>query len=308
MSQRCIISLGSINVDMQVRVPRWPDAGGLSVASDFLMAGGGKAANVAYLARLLGVRSQLVARLGDDDLAEHALAPLRAQGVDLSAARKVPGQATGVALIAVQPDGDKTILLAGNANDVWVDEDEVQVAALMADAPPGSVLVADYEVPAHIVHGAVRAARERGLAVIVDPSPPARVAAALYPDMDYVVPDHREAEQLTGVAVRDLDSALAAADGLVAQGAGAALVKLPDGGCAVVGPDTREHVPSGHPEPVDKTGAGDAFAGGLGVAVLEGRGLVEAARVAVACADVAVTAYGSQAAYPARAELAHLLE
>ena len=303
MSEKQIISLGSTNVDFQVRTERWPAVGETLPAGDFLMAGGGKAANVAYLARRLEVPARLLARLGDDVLAEHALAPLRALGVNIDATRQVPGQATGVALIAVHSDGNKTILLATNANDAWSDEDDERVAAVIDGAADGSVLVADLEIPAHIVQRAVHTARGRGLRVVVDPSPAARMDPALYPAIDYLVPNHHEAEQLTGVRVHDVDSAMDAAERLVAGGVGTALVKLGDGGCAVVGPDVRAHVPSSHPRPVDKTGAGDAFAGALGVAVLEGRDPLEAARLAVACADLAVTHYGSQAAYPDRSGL-----
>lgn len=303
MHEKQIISLGSINVDFQVRTERWPAVGETLPAGEFLMAGGGKAANVAYLARRLDVAACLVARLGDDVLAEHALAPLRDLGVDLDATRAVPGQATGVALIAVHPDGNKTILLATNANDAWSDDDDERVATVIETAPADSVLVADLEIPARIVARAVHTARRRGQGVIVDPSPAARMDTALYPAIDYLVPNHHEAEQLTGVAVHDTDRALAAAERLVAAGVGAALVKLGDGGCAVVGPNIRAHVTSSRPRVEDKTGAGDAFAAALGVAVLERRDLLEAARLAVACADLAVTHYGSQAAYPDRAGL-----
>jgi ribokinase len=77
--------------------------------------------------------------------------------------------------------------------------------------------------------------------------------------------------------------------------------------CVVFGSDIQEHVTSTGVQPVDSTGAGDAFAGALSVAVLEGQSLLQAARFAVAAADHAVTQYGSQASYPTRAALEHRL-
>lgn len=81
------------------------------------MIAGGKAANIAYLARRLNVGARLIAHVGDDWLADRALEPLQKSGVDTSAVRRVPGCATGASLISVRSDGDKSIILAANAND-----------------------------------------------------------------------------------------------------------------------------------------------------------------------------------------------
>jgi ribokinase len=75
----------------------------------------------------------------------------------------------------------------------------------------------------------------------------------------------------------------------------------------VVTGDGSTHIDSIPVEVIDATGAGDAFAGALGVALLEGRPLIQAARFAVAASHCAVTRYGSQEAYPARDEIEGML-
>jgi ribokinase len=127
----------------QVRIDGTPEFGGTLLARDFCRLGGGKAANVAFLARRLDVGAQLLARVGDDDLKEQALQPLREIGVDLSRTSAVPGHSTGVALIAVRPDGQKAIILAGNANEAWTRDGAGEVVAAIERAPEGSVLVVD---------------------------------------------------------------------------------------------------------------------------------------------------------------------
>src|SRR5437763_1516636 len=119
MNRGVVLSLGSVNVDFQVRTDRWPGPGETLLGREFVMVGGGKAANVAVLARRLGWDARLIARVGDDLLADHALRPLQEGGVDLQAVQRVRGQATGVALIDVRPDGEKASVLAANANDAW---------------------------------------------------------------------------------------------------------------------------------------------------------------------------------------------
>src|SRR5437867_3672159 len=138
MEAPVVISLGSVNVDFQVRTDHWPRPGETVLATDFLMISGGKAANIAYLCRKLGLGSRLLARLGDDLLADPALEPLQKIGVDLSGVRRVASSATGASLIAVRRDGDKAILLAANANEAWNSDDENAVAESIASSPKGS--------------------------------------------------------------------------------------------------------------------------------------------------------------------------
>jgi ribokinase len=151
-------------------------------------------------------------------------------------------------------------------------------------------------------------ARKRGVRVLIDPSPAERFSAELYPLVDYLTPNASEAEHLTGMPVASADDAARAGQALLEQGIQTALVKLAHGGCVVVSPEGHRHIaPPREVHAVDTTGAGDAFAGALAVALLEGRPLAEAARFAVTVATFSITKYGSQNSYPSRAALAAFL-
>lgn len=90
MSAAKIISLGSINLDFQLRGDRWPAQGETLHGKDFLVDGGGKAANRSYIAHKLGGNAQLIGRVGDDAFAELALGRLREAGVaSRASARRV---------------------------------------------------------------------------------------------------------------------------------------------------------------------------------------------------------------------------
>ncbi|MBE9170209.1 ribokinase [Pleurocapsales cyanobacterium LEGE 06147] len=309
MSQGVVISLGSINADFQVRVDRQPDLSkGVLLARDFVRLGGGKAANVAYLARRLGISTQLIGHVGEDDLKEQALRSLREIDIDLQYVRAVAGQSTGVSMIAVPPDGKKGILLASNANSQWSEEDAAMVSAVIESAPSGSVLVADYEIAPFIVNRGIVAAYERGIPIILDPSPVKHVDRSLFSQITYIVPDAQEAQQLTGIAIDSVEQAVESGRYLVEQGVENAVVKLKDGGCVLVNSEQVMHVPPIPVDMVDATGAGDAFAGGLAVAVVEGRLLLDAVCLATAASHAAVTQYGSQPAYPTRSQINALFE
>ena len=298
-----ILSLGSVNADFQMRIDRRPEISETLVAHDFVRMGGGKAANVAYLARLLGRDAVLLGRVGRDDLAQQALAPLHEAGVDLVHVDQVEGQSTAVSVITVPPDGRKGIVLAPGANDAWQKDDIAGLEAVIAAAPKGSVLVLDCEVPAIIAEAAARAARAQGVRTVLDPSPAERVGDALLACAEVVLPNPGEAEALTGIAVDDPSSARRAAGALRERGCAAACVKLPQGGCVVASDDRLCHVTVDAVDVVDTTGAGDAFAGAMAVALSEGQDFVAAAAFATAAATHAVTGYGSQPSYPSREDI-----
>ncbi len=302
-TQGIILSLGSVNADFQIRLDRKVGETTTQLASDFRRFSGGKAANVAYLARKLGAKASLLARVGNDDLSQQALGTLSEMGIDLSQVEKVPDASTGFSVIMVPPDGKKNIVLANNANDAWQKSDCDKVKQAIADAPADSVLVVDYEVPAFVVEAAIKAAHARGFSIVLDPSPPDRVDKELYPLIDFLIPDASETESLTGIPATSAEEGKKAAQKLLREGVQHAVVKLEDGGCVVAHADTLLHVPAFEVEVVDTTGAGDAFAGALAVALLEKRSLADIACFAVAASHAAVTAYGSQPAYPSREKL-----
>src|SRR5690606_2899746 len=124
MTDRTLLSLGSINADIQMRADAALGSSEMLPAIDPCRLPGRKAGNRAYLGALFGLRSRLVGRVGDDELATQALTPLARAGVDISGVSRAKGCATAVSVIIVPPDGKKHIVLASNANDCWDDAAE----------------------------------------------------------------------------------------------------------------------------------------------------------------------------------------
>ncbi|HEY8379079.1 MAG TPA: PfkB family carbohydrate kinase, partial [Nannocystis sp.] len=235
-------------------------------------------------------------------LGAEVLRALRAADVDLEHVTAIRSEATGVALVIVRADGDKTILLVPGANASWPESDPTVVRAI-STAAPGSVLTLDLEASPAIALEAARTAHARGLAVVLDPSPAQRMLEGLYGLVDVMTPNASEAATLTGVEVEDVASAVQAGERLRARGVGYACVKLPGGGCVLVGAGRPVTLPPLSVPVVDTTGAGDAFAAALAVAWLKGQEPAQAAALATVAASLAVSGYGAQPAYPDRATL-----
>lgn len=302
-----LLSLGSINADFQVRTRVDLDSAETLLADDFHRRPGGKAANTAYLAARFGHRSLLLGRVGDDELAAQALEPLRYAGVDLAGVTQA-ATATAVSMILVPPSGKKRIVLANNANDWWDAEARQAMDECLEAAPDDALLVLDCEIPTEIVRQAIETAAARGLTVVVDPSFPERLPAELAKRITALTPNEEEAAGLLDERLADLPSLGRAARRLQQRGTPLVCIKLADGGCILAEGERLWHLAPEAVDPVDSTGAGDAFTGVFAIGLLEGRPAQEAATWATAAASLAVSGAGSQEAYAGRAEVLALAE
>jgi ribokinase len=135
--------VGSINLDLVVRVDRLPRAGETISGGDLVRVPGGKGANQAVAAARLGADVRMIGAVGDDTFADEALATLGASGVQLELERV---GTTGVALILVDAAGENQIVVAPGAN-----------GRVRPRAVAGAVLC-QLEVPDDVVHAAAHGA------------------------------------------------------------------------------------------------------------------------------------------------------
>jgi ribokinase len=182
----------------------------------------------------------------------------------------------------------------------------VQRSATALDA--AAVLLCQLEIPQETVQEAFRLARAACVRTVLNPAPAAPLADELLRLADVCVPNEPELEALTGQPTGTLEQVEAAGRVLQQRGPGAVVVTLGDRGALVLDGTTAEHVPAVPVQAVDPTGAGDAFIGALGVALASGLSLQTAVRRANAVAALSVTRLGSQASFPARAEIEQFLE
>ena len=171
---RALLVFGSINLDLSLPVPRLPAVGETLLGGAALLSPGGKGANQAHAARRYGAVVRMAGAVGADALADAALAGLKAAGVDLTGVRRLPGEATGVALIQVTPGGDNAIAVGPGAN-ARVKAADVDDAALA-----GVELLLQGEVPLAESMALARRAKARGARVTLNLAP-AHEASALDP-------------------------------------------------------------------------------------------------------------------------------
>jgi ribokinase len=315
--------LGSLNTDISLPVPHLPGPGETVLATGAATFGaGGKGANQAVAAARLGAAARMVGCCGDDEFGARLRAGLAAEGVGVTGLRAVPGVASGLALITVDPAGENSIAVAAGANG---HAGEAEVAAAFAE--PGDVLVLSAEIPVAVLGAALRRARAEGVRAVLNLAPVPDGAAGLLAECpDWLVVNAQEAAALAGRPADGVPGDGAPGDGAagaagdapadevtrardVAAGlaagvrGGHVVVTLGAAGAVLAGPSGTAAVPGFPVTAVDTVGAGDAFVGAL--AVVLASGLEPAAAVTAACAAGAAAAIrrGAQAALPRPADV-----
>jgi ribokinase len=302
--QKRIVVVGSSNTDMIIRLGRLPRPGETVLGGAFAMAAGGKGANQAVAAARAGGRVALVARVGRDMFGDQALQGFRQDGIDVDFVRRDARHPSGVALIFVDADGQNSIAVASGANAQLTPGDVRKARRMFTDA---AAVLMQLETPLATVQTAAEMAADAGVPVILNPAPSQPLPRRLLRLVTVLTPNETEAEQLSGLAIRDEPAAAKAAMALLAQGPRLLVITLGARGALVATEEGCQVVPAFPVRAVDTTAAGDVFNGALAVAWAEGGDLIEAIRFANAAAALSVTRLGAQPSAPARRAIARFL-
>lgn len=299
-----VVTFGSINFDLTAYVPRLPAAGETISGSSFLTVPGGKGANQAVCCARLGAPSILVGRTGQDTFGRQVLEAIRGEGVDTTRVFTDSATGTGLAVISVDAGAMNTIIIIAGANG-RLGEEDVNRASELLDAR--SILLLQLETPLEPSLALARLARASGSKVILDPAPAIPLPDEIFTQVDLITPNEVETAILTGITPRTREDCARASDILLARGAGTVVLKLGERGVYYQNASASGFLPPFPVEAVDSVAAGDAFNGGLAVALFEGKSLEEAIRWGAAAGAIACTRRGAIPSMPHREELERLV-
>lgn len=291
-----IIVFGSINMDLVTKTPRLPIAGETLPGYEFFTAAGGKGANQAVAAARLGISTYMVGRVGDDDFGRQLLCGLQTAGVNTEGILIDAAVSSGVAVITVDDAGENNIIIVAGANGRVSQQDVERLSTLL---PKAAALLLQFEIPLPVVLRAAQAAHQAGIPVILDPAPAKTdIPAELYELIDIITPNEIEASQLVGFPVNGQESAAKAAVELLQRGVHTVIVKLGTQGVFCATTQETFFVPAFSIQAVDTVAAGDAFNGGLAVALAQGHSLREAVIWGAAAGAICATKAGAQPSLP----------
>ncbi len=279
-----VVAAGHVNWDVTLRVDALPEPDGESRIVSQRRSGGGSAANAAVALAGFDVDTGLVGSVGDDENGLLARRELDEVGVDLDGLRVVEDAETSVKYLVVDGDGEVMVLGNDGANEAVhpadVDADYVERADhvhLTSQRPETAARIAEL-------------ADEAGVTVSFDPGRrlDERDFAAAIDRTDVLFVNDREAleilEEDATYAESDVDCRVV-------------VVKHGSDGATVHTPDASFDHPGFDVEPVDTTGAGDAFAAGFIAVHLDyPEDYERALEFANACGALAARAEGARTA------------
>ena len=298
MSGRVIV-VGSVNIDLVVTVARLPGPGETVVGGRFEQHHGGKGGNQAVAAARLGAQTALVGAVGGDSFGTEARAALEAEGIDLRGLLQIDDEATGVALILVDADGENSIAVAGGAN-VALGPERVREALSILRPRPTDVLLVGHEIRTAATHEALQLGRAAGATTILNPAPVGDLDAGTLALANILTPNRGELMALAADADGVDHGARALLDRLSLR---AILVSLGRDGALLIEASGSTELPAQIVDAVDSVGAGDALNGALAAGLAAGLAIGDAALRAVAAASMAVTRAGAREGMPSAADL-----
>lgn len=292
---------GSFVVDLMARTPHLPAPAETVKGSFFKQGAGGKGFNQGIAAHKAGGNVVMVTKIGTDSMGKVATDAMDDVGLSKDHLFYNPEVATGIALILVDENTSQNeIVIVPGACATITDEDIAKVAE---EIKSSQYLLVQLEVNQDANEKVVKMAKEAGVRVIINTAPYQPMTDDFLNGAYLVTPNEVEAEEVTGVAVCDLESADRAAEVFFAKGVQNVLITLGSRGVYINSEGHSQIVPAYRVNAVDTTGAGDAFNGGLLTALSEGKTLAEAARFAQALAALSVQRMGTTPAMPTRAEI-----
>lgn len=297
-----IIVVGSVGIDFVSVSPHLPEVGETVLATRPLHIGpGGKGFNQAVGVKRLGGNVAFATKIGSRDLGRQAQVFLEAEGL-LGPLVKQSEKGNQVALIFVDDTGHNMISVAPGASaDVLPgDVDEIEFAE-------GDILLAQLEIPVETVTAAARKARSAGATVVLNPAPAAALPSELLEVVDIATPNETELSILTGLPTDTTNEIVRAGERLLAMGVGTVIATVGSKGSIHITATSSTLYPSLLVDPVDTTGAGDAFNAGLVVGMSRGYELPKAIELGNQAGAYCVTQLGVLDGLPNEEQLAALV-
>lgn len=299
-----ILVVGSLAMDLSCSTPRFPQSGETVIGLNFTTAPGGKGANQAVQAARLGAQVTMVGKIGNDAFGRQVKASLENAGVDTGRLGVSEDRPTGIADIQLEVTEEGTanrILVIPGANHAITAAD---VSSLEPTIRDYDMVILQLEIPLEINLLVAQMAHANQVPVMLNSAPSAPLPDELLRCLTYLSPNEHEASDLTGIAVRDPQSAQRAVAYFMEKGVQNVLITLGSQGAVYGNRELFVSSPcANYGYVADSTAAGDSFIGAFCTAMCLGVSCETALRFANHTAAITVSRLGAQPSLPTITEV-----
>jgi len=300
MQSNGILVVGSANMDLVVMAERFPQPGETVFGNRFEMFPGGKGANQAVAAAKLGAETYFVGKMGNDEFHAILSSNMKKEGVNCKHLLVDQKFRTGTALISINAQGENEIIVISGSN-MNLNPDDIETHRKLFSEI--KIVLTQLEIPVDTIIRTAQLTKAAGKIFILNPAPARDLPDDLFAIIDFLTPNQKELEHLSGERIDDLESAERGARRLLERGVGNVIITLGAQGAFLINSSECRIFPARKVKPIDTTAAGDAFNGALAYALSIDQPLKQAIVFANTVAAFSVTRLGAQSSMPSMEEL-----
>lgn len=287
-----VVIFGSINLDLVTKVGKHPKPGETISGTNCQTLAGGKGANQALATSYhSNISTFMIGAVGKDSFAAFALSNLINSNLNTERIERLESISTGVALIAVDQNGENTIIVTPGANHSVTAK---QLTAL--DIKSGDVILTQNELLETQTYSAHQLAKNSGATVIHNAAPAHKLSFEQMNNIDYLITNETELIIVTNGFNIDETDPIKSAQALAKKFETNIIVTLGGNGAILVSKTQTLSQPATKIKVVDTTGAGDAFCGTFAANIANNIELAEALKNSIHAGGQACTTFGAQKA------------
>ena len=297
--------IGSLNMDMTVKVEELPKLGETIFGDDFYESCGGKGANQAVAISKLGMETEMIGMVGKDSQGEKLIQNLNKYGIKSDNIIK-SDDLTGRAIITVDKKGDNNIIVIPGSNFKITKEYIQEKQDVIASS---DVVILQNEIPFETVEFSLLKAKELGKITIFNPAPARQLSEKIFKNTDYLILNETEMEEIFGIGINDKVYIGRIFHKKKECGIRNVILTLGDNGSVLFSEDDNiKKYDAYEVKAVDTTAAGDSFIGAFTMKICETGDADKAIKYATAVSAIVVTRQGAQDSIPTREEIEKFIE
>ena len=289
-SSPIICVVGSSNIDQIAYTDRVPKSGETLIGNSFEMGFGGKGANQAVMAGMLGANAYMITCLGDDAYADMTIENYKKCNVNIDYIQRAKGS-SGVAPIWVEEDGTNRIIVISGSNDLLDGDEAINGIDSIEDL---SVVVGQFEIPQEVTSKVFSHCKTKDIQTILNPAPAQEIQEEILDASDWFIPNEVEFEIISNGGDANIDKDISNFASTISSNL---IITLGEDGAVILDGDKVIRVPAPKVEAVDTTGAGDAFVGAFAYGIGSGLNKMEALNLGIDKASDSVTRNGTQSSF-----------
>ena len=293
--------LGIFVADISFLGPKIPSVGETILGNNYNIGPGGKGCNQAIAIARLGKKVNFISKIGKDDYGQLALNTLNQNKIDTSTIIQSSKHQTGVAGIMVDKKTGKNAInvITGAPSTLTVDEINQSIDTIKNS----KIFLTQLEIPKDVTFYSLKKAKENNVLTILNPAPASKISKEIFNYVDYFTPNETEAEFYTGIKITNEKEAKEASIKLLNLGLKKIIITLGEKGLFYSDGTEEIYLKATPVKSIDTTGAGDAFNGGLAVALSENKSIKECLELANKVAGISTTKLGAGNSMPTKKDL-----